>query len=214
MFSITWSKPFEMKNYSNSLVLFLFLVPVFSMYAQIRDVCIEYEINDLSTYQVIFSSTCDSKNFFSLPDTAFYSFEWQFGDGRTGNMPIVLHRYASAGTYAVTLTVTELNDPWQTFTNTRSVTISDSFEVPNVFTPDGDGINDNFIVRSNGATPLDITIFDRTGNIVYKHTSPVINWDGRTPAGARVRPGVYYYVISSSDPIYNKTGFIRVFYNK
>jgi gliding motility-associated-like protein len=200
----------------NNLVIFFFLVPFINIHAQVDEICFEYEINDLSTYQVTFRSnyTCGSTLFFSLSDTAIYQFEWQLGDGRTANMPIFMHRYASAGTYTVTLTVTRLDDPLQTYTTSKPVTLSDSFEVPNVFTPDGDGKNDNFIVRSNGVTPLDITIFDRSGNIVYRHSSPVISWDGRTAGGTRVRPGVYYYVISSSDPLYNKTGFVRIFYNR
>ncbi len=208
-----------MHNYLRILLLFCSLVPVTVLKAQIDDVSFEYEVEDLSSYQVIFRSFYRSGTgpevFFAAADTLLYSFEWDFGDGNTGGGPVAVHSYASTGTYNAVLTVTSLTDPGEVFVSAAiPVTVDDSFEVPNVFTPDGDGINDSFIVRSDGVTPLTVTIIDRGGTVVYKHTAPVINWDGRTAAGTRVSPGVYFYVITSSEPLYNKTGFVHILYSR
>lgn len=186
--------------------------------AQISAVSFDHEIDDLASLRVIFRSyyydDAGSKVYFTLNDTL--SFEWVFGDGNTGSYPVVMHQYSSPGIYDVVLTVTNLDDPsdYHTTSPPETVKVDDSFEVPNVFTPDGDGRNDSFIIRSDGVTPLTITIFDRAGNVVYNHTSPLINWDGRTASGTRVKPGVYYYVITSSEPLYNKNGFVHIFYNE
>jgi len=188
------------------------------IHAQIDEVSFDYQSDDLSSFLVTFMpwyhSVNDETIRFSQDDTLHYSFLWQFGDGNTGILPVIMHRYQAAGTYGVQLTVTRLSDNLRFSSDVTQLTVDDTFEVPNVFTPDGDGINDDFMVRSNGVTPLNISIFDRAGNIVFSHTSPVISWDGRTPAGIRVKPGVYYYIITSQDPLYNKNGFVHIFYNR
>ena len=68
-------------------------------------------------------------------------------------------------------------------------------ELPNAFTPDGDGINDTF------AEGLEITIFNRWGQKVYEGTS---GWDG-TFNGRKVSPGTYYYLVNIYDEFNNKT---------
>ncbi len=201
------------------LILVLLLSPFSVINAQIDYISAGYQVDDLASFRVTFTAYYHEYGGapveFAMDDTLRYRFEWNFGDGNTGNWPVMLHTYPATGVYNVTLTVTDRDDPLREFNSgVLPVNIEETFEVPNVFTPDGDGINDNFIVRSDGVTPLTITIFDRAGNIVYKHTSPVISWDGRNPSGIRVSPGVYYYVITSSVDSYNKTGFVHVFYNR
>jgi len=70
------------------------------------------------------------------------------------------------------------------------------YELPNVFTPDGDGRNDLFhpfpyrYVRS-----IDIKIFSRWGLEVFTTTDPDINWNGNTDnTGKELPEGVYYYI--------------------
>ena len=62
-------------------------------------------------------------------------------------------------------------------------------ELPNAFTPDGDGINDIF---GEGA---ELTIFNRWGQKVYEGTS---GWNG-TYNGRKVSPGTYYYLYNIYD---------------
>lgn len=75
--------------------------------------------------------------------------------------------------------------------------------IPNVFTPNEDGLNDTWRIEIKGATNLHYTIYNRWGNIEY--TSPdlpnatVLLWDGHTPTGEKVSDGVYYYVVNYTD---------------
>lgn len=69
--------------------------------------------------------------------------------------------------------------------------------IPNVFSPDGDGINDVFSVSFGSdleVTSMAGTIFDRWGNLVYGSKENPFNWDGFFN-DELVMPGVYVYVI-------------------
>jgi gliding motility-associated-like protein len=76
------------------------------------------------------------------------------------------------------------------------------YELPNVFTPNGDQINDFFVpINYPVANPnaivdrVEMTIFNRWGNVVYETTDPLINWDGKHyRTGSDVSDGVYFYV--------------------
>lgn len=68
--------------------------------------------------------------------------------------------------------------------------------VPNVFTPNGDGVNDLFLVGYEGIVNFHCTIFNRWGSEVVRITDIDAGWDGRV-GGSPVQDGVYYYVISA-----------------
>lgn len=203
------------RNYFISLIFFIGLSGL-NLNAQINSVSFDHSFDELAKFHVTFESyyltTGGSRVGFTLEDTLQYSFYWETGDGTIGSLPVFMHQYATPGTYLVNLTITDPDG--MTYMADEYVTVEEieELQVPNVFAPDGN--TNTFIVRSDGVTPLSITIMDRSGNVVYKHTSPVLNWDGRTAGGTRVRPGVYYYVISSSKPGYNKNGFFHIFYNR
>lgn len=72
------------------------------------------------------------------------------------------------------------------------------FTVPNVFTPNGDGQNDEFVIKAEGAESYLINIYDRWGVQVYSSTNPAVYWDGKNKGGKMVSDGVYYYIIKSS----------------
>ena len=81
-------------------------------------------------------------------------------------------------------------------------TFQESVTVPNIFTPNGDGLNDIFYVRSNGfgkVQILNLSIFNRWGNLVYAAFNFPPNddqygWRG-DQNGVTLNPGVYIYLI-------------------
>ena len=88
-----------------------------------------------------------------------------------------------------------------------------TLEVPNVFTPNGDGVNDFFEVETDGATVYVFRVFTRNGTQIYYTRSPRIFWNGKTSSGTDVSSGIYYYVIEetgTSDPC-EKAGFLHLF---
>ncbi len=68
----------------------------------------------------------------------------------------------------------------------------DSLSLPNVFTPNNDGVNDEFIISANCETEINITVYNRWGVEIYHTTGVgVVSWKG-----GNYNDGVYYYVIS------------------
>lgn len=75
------------------------------------------------------------------------------------------------------------------------VSVSESMlSVPNVFTPNGDGANDEFRVVYRSIKEFDIRIFNRWGHLVYKSNDPSKGWDG-TINGRPAAESAYFYVI-------------------
>ncbi|HMQ49274.1 MAG TPA: gliding motility-associated C-terminal domain-containing protein [Saprospiraceae bacterium] len=97
-----------------------------------------------------------------------------------------------AGCYALTAVDTFFNE--SAFSNIICVDNCPFYNLPNAFTPNGDGHNDLF-------TPypycfidqVDVQIFNRWGSVVYTTKDPNINWDGRDLQGKEVPEGTYYY---------------------
>ncbi|MES2798977.1 MAG: PKD-like domain-containing protein [Bacteroidota bacterium] len=90
--------------------------------------------------------------------------------------------------------------------------------VPTAFTPDGDGVNDNWeIIDLDAVYPNNVvSVFNRWGNIVYQHDSSVdgpydaSRWDG-TFKGELLPVASYYFVIDLNDEEKNsKTGTISI----
>lgn len=82
--------------------------------------------------------------------------------------------------------------------------------MPNVFTPDGDGLNDYFfplfkkegtdeIIGIGNAEIVQFTIFNRWGNIVYENDNPETGWDGKKD-GKGLPSDVYVYAITVKYP--------------
>ncbi len=113
--------------------------------------------------------------------------------------------------------------------STAEVTIyieCEDFFVPNVFTPNGDGDNDEFIVRQViTKTPLTLTsnpeepdytieIFDRWGKKVFSaNGSTAAPWNGKIDnTGGDAPTGVYYYIIKSTcdNNNYDQHGFVQL----
>lgn len=66
--------------------------------------------------------------------------------------------------------------------------------LPNTFTPNGDGANEQFIpIENRFVETVDFKILNRWGNLIFETTDPTIQWDGRDLGGTLVDDGVYYY---------------------
>jgi gliding motility-associated-like protein len=88
-----------------------------------------------------------------------------------------------------------------------------NMQVPNVFSPNGDQMNDYFEVPTDGVKVYELTLFTRTGTRIYHSRSPRIYWDGRSLEGKELPEGIYYYVIEevdASDPV-TRAGFIHLY---
>lgn len=123
--------------------------------------------------------------------------EWDFGDGNTSTQSNPFHTYSAVGSYDVRLIAT--TDLGCKDTLTQSLTVVEGLIVPNVFTPNGDGFNDYFDIRTSDVGPFKILIYNRWGNIVFETVSPEISWDGSTRAGVKAPAGTYYFTITKAE---------------
>jgi gliding motility-associated-like protein len=84
--------------------------------------------------------------------------------------------------------------------------------IPNVFTPNGDGINDFFKTEDEGLLEKQLFIYNRWGNLVFEGKGQEA-WDG-THKGEKCHEGVYYVVVSYFNVITNqkekKTGVVHL----
>jgi gliding motility-associated-like protein len=143
------------------------------------------------------------------------SWTWTFGDGSAGStVQNPNHTFANPGTYTVTETVTDANGCKSVFTKIISVHELPSWIiVPNVFTPNGDGHNDNWAVESQGIATYDAKVYDRWGVMMSDLKAPGTGWDGRTVGGELAVPGTYYYIIHATGDdgkVYDFKGFLMM----
>jgi gliding motility-associated-like protein len=68
----------------------------------------------------------------------------------------------------------------------------------NVFTPNGDGVNDNFVNYVINSPGYRMQIANRWGKTMFQSTGPFDYWDGKTN-GMEAPAGVYFYYIASQD---------------
>ena len=76
-------------------------------------------------------------------------------------------------------------------------TQSGDARLPNHFTPDGDGINDVFTLRTTGLKSLEVTLFKQGGLIVAKWNDLHGSWNGVLPNGKNADAGTYYYSVTA-----------------
>lgn len=118
---------------------------------------------------------------------------WDFGDGVISTEQNPLHTYETAGEYTVQLIV---QNEFGCFDTTfMPINIDENIKVPNVFSPNGDGYNDNFIIPISGIKDPKLVIYNRWGLKLFESSGAYLSWDGRTQAGSNVPHGTYYYIV-------------------
>jgi gliding motility-associated-like protein len=142
---------------------------------------------------------------------------WFFGNGATAsntNNASVSTVYNSPGIYTVVL-VAKKGTCVDTAYRIIKVDVPSSMEVPNIFTPNKDGVNDVFRLIASNLTQVHVIIFDRWGNRVYEVESNTGNfvWDGKNLQGKECASGVYFYIIKGKgkdDKEYEKKGHVTL----
>jgi gliding motility-associated-like protein len=137
----------------------------------------------------------------NVPVTQFY--EWKIykvdnaGSSLRYTDTDLRYTFNETGAYKVMLTVAS-NANTCTYIDSLNVLVSTSFiNVPNVFTPNGDGKNDQFRVSYRSIADYKILLYSSWAGRVYMSTDPAQGWDGRV-GGRLAPPGVYYYLITAT----------------
>lgn len=132
------------------------------------------------------------------------SLSWDLGDGSLYNSPEVQHTFVDAGLFDITLTAE--NPPCEAQTSSQEVDIElidpnniGSLILPNIFSPNDDGVNDCLFFLPEGSMAENIgdfslRVFNRWGALIHQSEQVAQRWCPR-----ELEPGTYYYLISYTD---------------
>jgi gliding motility-associated-like protein len=140
-------------------------------------------------------------------------YSWTFSDGFTSNAENVSHLLPLTNPISMSLTAMNTSGCSDTLKLVQSfISLLDYFnvEVPNIFSPNNDGINDQFGIISdvNLSDCLSITVYDRWGTAIFSSEDNNFSWDGTTASGLAAVPGTYFYIIVFDNIEYN--GYITL----
>jgi len=144
--------------------------------------------------------------------------EWTFGDAGRSVDRDPRFVFTEAGEDTVTLRVLNRDSGCENVSEPHVVNVKESsLDVPNVFTPNGDGINDEFRVAYSSLKKFEMVIYNRWGRKVYESSDPEEGWDG-TVGGKTGAPGVYFYHIRgegyNEDEVHKKEGAVHLIRDK
>jgi gliding motility-associated-like protein len=141
--------------------------------------------------------------------------EWYFdtlGNSNYQNPDFIFPK--DSGNYLVTLIVEDNNTCRDTITKNIFIRSEIALFIPNSFTPNGDGLNDNFIPKGFGISleGYSFIIFNRWGEIVFKTNNVLDSWDG-SYNGEFLPSGVYVWRADFQDlngKDYRRTGQLNI----
>jgi gliding motility-associated-like protein len=126
-------------------------------------------------------------------------YAWDFGNSTTATDPNPVVDFQEPGTHPITFVA--YNSFGCTGTARGLVIIEPGVDIfiPNVFTPNGDGINDEWNIRTN-AIPYQVWVYDWWGNLVFEGNASRL-WNGRYKnSGSDCPEGTYAYKLTVTFP--------------
>jgi len=138
------------------------------------------------------------------------SYSWEFGDGNVSSLTDPTHKYELPGSYRVTLYASNEIGCTDSISHGWYIIVPDLvLEIPNAFSPNGDGVNDRWAIEGLKARPQATTeIYNRWGQIVFTGIG-YTPWDGMR-AGRMLPQGTYYYVIKTTADEKPYTGWVAL----
>ena len=133
---------------------------------------------------------------------------WNFGDGNSSSERSPTYIYTNPGIYYVKLSIQTENGDLAVDERMIEVLEPDNVEElrndkrsqitskPNVFTPNGDGINDYMSVGAENMESFHFLLLDmNTNKIIFETSNPAFQWDGTLSTGVTISKGTYIYII-------------------
>lgn len=130
------------------------------------------------------------------------SFAWNFGNGNTlavSNTNAVSSTYLTAQSYTVWLVAS--NGFCADSTLTTIIVLpagAPEIVIPNVFTPNGDNTNDEWVIQTTNVASIEIVILNRWGNVMTEINDLATGWDGKTRNGDEATDGTYFYTYTAN----------------
>jgi gliding motility-associated-like protein len=135
--------------------------------------------------------------------SGFMKYEW---NGQAGGQTYIVSTLGS-----INLTVTDQNGCKASQTINITSHCKD-IHIPNTFTPNGDGINDKWMIAGlEGDLTVNVKVYTRTGELVFQSQGYATPWEG-TYQGKKLPAAVYYYVINAKGSNQVLSGPITIIY--
>lgn len=148
-------------------------------------------------------------------------YDWDFGGDGVYDTPNPSHVFEEVGEYELVLVVTDPASFCEVMSSLKvdaqgfELEPNDWAEMYDVFSPNGDGVNDVFAFLDNHAIAVfSARIYNRWGKKIYSWSDPKLGWDGKTAGGSAVSEGIYFYVLKAtgeSGEEYEQKGAVTLF---
>lgn len=144
------------------------------------------------------------------------NYTWNFGDGHASYVENPTHTYHLTESDLMTVRLTAANSDGCADDTIIVVPVEDHFAlfVPSAFTPNVDGHNELFIPMVRDVTNYELSIYSRTGELIFYTNNPETGWDGNikdSPAPQDVYVWVIHYAkIGTPNVIKMKTGSVTL----
>ena len=158
----------------------------------------------MSDYERLYDQLKNPIVFIDMTELAWQNalyWEWDFGDGTSGNDSIAFHSYQAIGEYDVLLKITTDYNCIDTLVKKVIIQEYELF-IPNAFTPNSsdDYINDEFRPYGIGIKEFRMNIYSRWGELIYTTDNIDVGWNGKFQnEGPEAQLGVYAYYIEVED---------------
>lgn len=142
---------------------------------------------------------CPLKVQFSHETTPGATIHWRFGDGTESFVNSLAHTYVDPGVYEVTLTAKDKKG--NTVTEKRIIEVKASSsvkETSKIITPNGDGVNDAFMVEAENVKAFNLSVFNRFGEFIFETNNPEEAWTGLDKKGKPYPEGTYLYTLKAT----------------
>ncbi len=164
--------------------------------------------NDVVKYNIYYSETDDEDTPLQIIDSI-----------RTLSDTIIVfdNLTSIAGCYAITAVDSSGNE--SAITDKVCIDNCPEYELPNVITINGDGVNDFFkAIKNRYVKDIDLKIYNRWGTLVFETTDPAFMWDGTSlQSKLPCTDGTYFYICEVNEIRVMKTeprklkGFLQIF---
>lgn len=125
---------------------------------------------------------------------------WDFGDGNTSTLAQPKHTYNKEGSYRALLIIRNARGCIDSFEYKIIVRNSFKIIIPTVFTPNNDGLNEQYEIFATGTKEFNLVLYNRWGQVLFTSNDPAKTWDG-TLNGNPAPDGEYYYTLVVKDKL-------------